>query len=95
MRLIVATRPDNHVHGTRRGSFRSTLRQVWADFTHPVSFIMDRVKQILMSTRRTAIWLAQELTDAKFTVDEDADGTHIIRCDGIGYSGQMQADPAS
>lgn len=33
----------------------------------------------------TAIWLAEELTDAKFAVEEDPAGT-IIRCQGIGYT---------
>ncbi|EAU88418.1 RTC domain containing 1 [Coprinopsis cinerea okayama7 len=34
---------------------------------------------------KTAIWLAEQLTDAKFTIEADPAGT-IIRCQGIGYS---------
>ncbi|OBZ75223.1 RNA 3'-terminal phosphate cyclase [Grifola frondosa] len=34
---------------------------------------------------KTAIWVAEQLTDAKFEVQEEADGTTIIYCDGIGY----------
>ncbi|EDR11018.1 uncharacterized protein LACBIDRAFT_316113 [Laccaria bicolor S238N-H82] len=34
---------------------------------------------------QTAIWLAQQLTDAKFEVEEESSGTVIIRCQGIGY----------
>ncbi|KAH6918813.1 RTC domain-containing 1 [Coprinopsis sp. MPI-PUGE-AT-0042] len=34
---------------------------------------------------RTAIWLAEQLTDAKFTVNLDPLGT-VIRCEGIGYT---------
>ncbi|KAF8163086.1 RNA 3'-terminal phosphate cyclase domain-containing protein [Crassisporium funariophilum] len=35
---------------------------------------------------QTAIWLAQELTDAKFEVEEEPSGTVVIRCQGIGYT---------
>jgi RNA 3'-terminal phosphate cyclase (ATP) len=35
---------------------------------------------------RTAIWLAEELTDAKFEVEQEANGSVIIRCQGIGYT---------
>jgi RNA 3'-terminal phosphate cyclase (ATP) len=35
---------------------------------------------------RTAIWLAEELTDAKFEVEHEANGSVIIRCEGIGYT---------
>jgi len=35
---------------------------------------------------RTAIWLAEELTDAKFEIEQEANGTVIIRCQGIGYT---------
>lgn len=34
---------------------------------------------------RTAIWLAEQLTDAKFTIEPDPQGT-VIRCEGIGYT---------
>ena len=37
---------------------------------------------------QTAIWLAQQLTNAKFEVEEESSGTvttMIIRCQGIGY----------
>lgn len=34
---------------------------------------------------RTAIWLAEQLTEAKFTIEPDPQGT-IIRCEGIGYT---------
>jgi hypothetical protein len=36
---------------------------------------------------RTAIWLASELTDAKFTEVPDEDGTTVvIECEGIGFT---------
>jgi len=35
---------------------------------------------------RTAIWLAQELTDAKFEIEDEPSGTVVIRCQGIGYT---------
>ncbi|KAF8803623.1 RTC domain-containing 1 [Phlegmacium glaucopus] len=35
---------------------------------------------------RTAIWLAQELTDAKFEIEDEPSGTVIIRCQGMGYT---------
>lgn len=35
---------------------------------------------------RTAIWLAQELTDAMFEIEDEPSGTVIIRCQGIGYT---------
>jgi len=34
---------------------------------------------------KTAIWLAQQLTDASFEVEESL-GHTIIRCQGIGYT---------
>ncbi|KAG6811870.1 hypothetical protein H0H92_005446 [Tricholoma furcatifolium] len=37
---------------------------------------------------QTAIWVAQQLTDAKFEVEEEASGHTIIRCNGIGYACQ-------
>ncbi|KAL1730111.1 RNA 3'-terminal phosphate cyclase domain-containing protein [Schizophyllum commune] len=35
---------------------------------------------------RTAIWVAEQLTDAKFTIEVDSAELHIIRCQGIGYT---------
>jgi len=49
---------------------------------------------------RTAIWLAEQITSARFTVQEDGTGdscqTTII-CDGIGYTSrpQLSEQPAS
>lgn len=37
---------------------------------------------------RTAIWLAEQLTDAKFEIEEESTGTVVIRCEGLGYAGQ-------
>ncbi|KAK0448362.1 RNA 3'-terminal phosphate cyclase/enolpyruvate transferase [Desarmillaria tabescens] len=37
---------------------------------------------------QTAIWVAQQLTDAKFEVEVDLSGCTVIRCRGIGYSVQ-------
>ncbi|KAG5645038.1 hypothetical protein DXG03_007217 [Asterophora parasitica] len=34
----------------------------------------------------TAIWLAEQMTDAKFEVAQTPDGHSIIRCQGIGYT---------
>lgn len=38
------------------------------------------------SLLRTAVWLAEQLTDAKFEVEKQASGNVIIRCQGIGYT---------
>ncbi|CAA7267984.1 unnamed protein product [Cyclocybe aegerita] len=35
---------------------------------------------------RTAIWLAEQLTGAKFEITHESDGTVVVRCDGIGYT---------
>ncbi|TFK25025.1 RTC domain-containing 1 [Coprinopsis marcescibilis] len=35
---------------------------------------------------RTAIWLAEKLSGAKFAVEEEANAGTIIRCQGIGYA---------
>ena len=32
------------------------------------------------------MWLAQELTDAKFETEDEPSGTVVIRCQGIGYT---------
>jgi len=34
---------------------------------------------------KTAIWVAEQLTDAKFEIDEDSSGTITITCQGIGF----------
>ncbi|KAG7086664.1 hypothetical protein E1B28_002604 [Marasmius oreades] len=34
---------------------------------------------------KTAIWVMEQLTDAKFAIEETTDGRTIIRCKGIGY----------
>ncbi|KAG6910912.1 hypothetical protein DXG01_006595 [Tephrocybe rancida] len=34
---------------------------------------------------QTAIWVAEQLTDAKFEVEEEASGHTVIRCEGIAY----------
>jgi hypothetical protein len=39
---------------------------------------------------RTAIWLVEQITDAKFTVEEDESGMTTVICDGIGYTSQPQ-----
>jgi hypothetical protein len=35
---------------------------------------------------RTAIWVAEQLTDAKFELEEQARGQFIIHCEGIGFT---------
>ncbi|KAG6889791.1 hypothetical protein C0992_004209 [Termitomyces sp. T32_za158] len=35
---------------------------------------------------RTAIWVAEQLTEAKFSVEEEPSGHTIIRCQGIAYN---------
>ena len=42
---------------------------------------------------RTAIWVAEQITGAKFVVQEDESGSTLIICDGIGYT--MQPQPAN
>lgn len=41
---------------------------------------------------RTAIWLAEELTDAKFEIEEEPVGTVVIRCQGIGHTAETKED---
>jgi len=43
-----------------------------------------RVDELTLHTQ-TAIWVAEKLTDAKFTTTSQSDGTNIIECQGIGY----------
>jgi len=35
---------------------------------------------------RTAIWVAEQLTDAKFEIVKEESGHVIIRCQGLGYT---------
>ncbi|KAJ3555126.1 hypothetical protein NP233_g12281 [Leucocoprinus birnbaumii] len=35
---------------------------------------------------KTAIWVAEQLTDTKFEVGQDESGHWIIRCDGVGFT---------
>jgi len=44
---------------------------------------------------RTAIWIAEQLTEAKFDTVEDETGHMVIRCGGIGYSPASLAVPTS
>ena len=46
------------------------------------------------SRRRTAIWVAEQLTDAEFQVEEMSTGHTIIRCQGIGYTARMPGTEA-
>jgi len=39
---------------------------------------------------RTAIWVTEQITGAKFTVQEDGSGLTTIICDGIGYTSESQ-----
>ena len=39
---------------------------------------------------RTAIWVAEQITSAKFAIQEDESGLIKIICDGIGYISQPQ-----
>ena len=48
----------------------------------------------LIKKFRTAIWLAKELTDAKFEVEHEANGGVIIRCEGIGYTASTPDETA-
>jgi RNA 3'-terminal phosphate cyclase (ATP) len=34
---------------------------------------------------RTAIWIVEQLTEARFEIEEDASGQRIVHCTGIGY----------
>ncbi|KAF8197409.1 RNA 3'-terminal phosphate cyclase domain-containing protein [Pholiota molesta] len=44
---------------------------------------------------RTAIWLAQQLTDAKFDIEEEPSRQVIIRCQGIGYTAPQTEENVS
>ncbi|KDR81391.1 hypothetical protein GALMADRAFT_134834 [Galerina marginata CBS 339.88] len=41
---------------------------------------------------RTAIWLAEQLTDAKFEIEEEPSHHVVIRCQGIGYKAPLLID---
>jgi RNA 3'-terminal phosphate cyclase (ATP) len=43
---------------------------------------------------RTAIWVAEQLTHAKFKTEEHADGQVTITCDGIGFQAPPLNNPA-
>ena len=40
---------------------------------------------------RTAIWVAEHMTQAKFDVYEAAQGPCTIRCDGIGFTSKRES----
>ncbi|KAF7796539.1 hypothetical protein EIP86_007719 [Pleurotus ostreatoroseus] len=44
---------------------------------------------------RTAIWVAEQLTDAKFHVEEQEDGSTLLYCDGICYTSAKAAEAVS
>jgi len=35
---------------------------------------------------QTAMWIAEQLTTAKFDIEKETSGHNVIRCEGIGYS---------
>ncbi|KAJ6513780.1 RNA 3'-terminal phosphate cyclase domain-containing protein [Mycena vitilis] len=41
---------------------------------------------------KTAIWVAEQLTDAKFDITVEDSGHTIIRCKGIGYTGPVDSE---
>jgi len=55
---------------------------VFMALTNGVSRV--RVDELTLHTQ-TAIWVAEKMTDAKFTIQAQSDGTNIIECQGIGY----------
>jgi len=44
---------------------------------------------------RTAIWVAEQLTNAKFEIKENSDGTCLITCDGIGMKASFKEEGPS
>jgi predicted methyltransferase len=45
------------------------------------------LERVFLTVGRTAIWLASELTGAKFTEVPEEDGTTVvIECEGIGFT---------
>lgn len=52
--------------------------------------ILSTSKRPYLWPPRTAIWLAEQVTSARFTVQEDEPGQTTIICDGIGYTSQPQ-----
>jgi RNA 3'-terminal phosphate cyclase (ATP) len=44
---------------------------------------------------KTAIWVAEHLTDAKFEINEDPSGAVAITCQGIGFKAisNLSVDP--
>jgi hypothetical protein len=47
----------------------------------------------MLTTHRTAIHIATQLTSAKFEVFVNEAGSNIIGCEGIGFRGISEADP--
>ncbi|KAJ3482502.1 hypothetical protein NLI96_g6942 [Meripilus lineatus] len=42
---------------------------------------------------RTGIWVAEKLTNAKFEVEEQSDGSILLSCTGIGYTAPLRSPP--
>lgn len=44
-----------------------------------------RLNRSLTLSHRTAIWVAEHLTAAKFSVQQESSGGTILSCEGIGF----------
>lgn len=65
---------------------KSEVRCGKAGLSLHTQYVLNIFLTKLTTFYRTAIWVAQQLTDAKFVVEEEASGHTVICCDGIGYT---------
>jgi hypothetical protein len=82
--LAVVARSNHYFHGIGGRKIGSEVWDRRIKLTHAVRLRVFESSRTYLSLR-TAIWVAQKLTDAKFEVEEELSGHTIIRCQGIGY----------
>lgn len=72
---------------------KSELRCGKAGLSLHTQYVLNIIFLTKLTTLyRTAIWVAQQLTDAKFVIEEEPSGHTVIRCEGIGYTAPPSLD---
>lgn len=77
--------PNDHLPCTRKGQVDSRYRTFDLAYKVRTAYFVQ-IHSLAKFVARTAIWVAEQLTDAKFDVHEEADSRVLIQCDGIGYA---------
>ena len=92
--------PDDHLRRPSPGQIKGEDRPSDSPHEVSVSQLLDCMISPRLTTVRTAIWIIEQLSSARFHVEETERGA-IIECEGIGYAppppapGNLASPPAT